>query len=433
MLTRLDIQNFKTFGERVTFELRPLTILLGANGSGKTSVLDAAGLLAQSGPATEQKVQLKWGDRLSDAGLGGTNSFHNLDPTLEFWIAVEIEAGEHYAHWLRLQHEIAETEVQRLGYGIGSRPATDEWRHELSVDRKIVASNHTMRLGRSAKTRGHGSLLECDFSTPSERVFEPAASGDAALNPRLFIGTRAVGGKEVDEPSHARFMRFGLYTSFIAAYLRQRLFMIGPSRVPKRETPEIDAGPLAVGRRGERTITVLSVIFSRARHSEQARKIQSWAELFGMKFLTAGWVREEFLHAGCLDPTFETPLSIESAGAGAQQILPVITQIFSAPKSSVLAIEEPEAGLHPEGRVLAAKMLADAVNHGHQLLLSTHSSTILETLNQLADERTLNPDDIAVYRLVKTPAGVNVARIALEEAANARKPVASLAKVAQFS
>ncbi len=49
MLTRLAIKNFKSIGDPgIDLELRPLTFLVGKNGSGKSSVLEALALLAQS-------------------------------------------------------------------------------------------------------------------------------------------------------------------------------------------------------------------------------------------------------------------------------------------------------------------------------------------------------------------------------------------------
>ena len=49
MLTSLTLRNFKAAGPApLTLPLRPLTVLIGPNGSGKTSVLDALGLIVQS-------------------------------------------------------------------------------------------------------------------------------------------------------------------------------------------------------------------------------------------------------------------------------------------------------------------------------------------------------------------------------------------------
>jgi energy-coupling factor transporter ATP-binding protein EcfA2 len=389
MLTRLEIQNFKAFGEHVRFDLRPLTVLVGPNGSGKSSALEAIGLISQSTPGPEQAPQFRWRDRLVDLGTAGASAFHKPDHDLQLSLTVELEGGDHLRSWLHKHNYDPVIDARSLGYAVGHRRGTNEWKHQLFVNGEVAATNATMALGRGLVKRGQGAFLECASTRLPERVFEPAVSGNAVLSPKLFMGTKAIGGKEVDDATHHTFIAFGLFMSYIGAYLKQRVFMVGPSRVPAREAPLPDAGPLTVGRRGERTITVLSAIFAHPRHLAQARKIQHWAEIFGLGSLTSGWVREELLHAGYLDVDFEAPLGFESAGCGSQQILPVITQIFSAPANSVILIEEPEASLHPEAQIDLARMLADAVRHGHQLLLTTHSQALLMRWARLAGPSSL--------------------------------------------
>lgn len=49
MIERLTVRGFKSIGdEPVKLELRPITILVGKNGSGKSSLLEAVGILAES-------------------------------------------------------------------------------------------------------------------------------------------------------------------------------------------------------------------------------------------------------------------------------------------------------------------------------------------------------------------------------------------------
>ena len=41
MITAIEIENFKAFGERQRIELRPITLLFGPNSGGKSTVLHA--------------------------------------------------------------------------------------------------------------------------------------------------------------------------------------------------------------------------------------------------------------------------------------------------------------------------------------------------------------------------------------------------------
>ena len=414
MLSKLEIQNFKAFGEPARFDLRPLTLFTGQNGTGKTSALDAIGLLSQNVSAADSAPEFKWRDQHVDLGTTGTSAFHKPDHDLRLQLAVEVEAGDYFRNWLRKHNYDIDCDAETLGYTVAHHRGSEEWKHELMLDGKVIATNATIPLGRGLLKRGHGALLECNPSNLRERMFDPVVSGPAVLAPKLFMGTRAVGGELVNEQMHHRFLIFGLYASYIGAYLRRRIFMLGPNRVPTREAPRADAAPLAVGRRGERTITVLSAMFANPRHLTQSRKIQQWAEVFGLGSLTSGWVMEELLHAGYLDSEFETPLGFESAGCGAQQILPIITQIFCAPRNSAILIEEPEAGLHSKAQIDLARMLCDAVAQGLQLLITTHSETLVKALGEAAGTSQLGVDDLAVYRLTKTSSGARPEKVPIE-------------------
>ena len=123
---------------------------------------------------------------------------------------------------------------------------------------------------------------------------------------------------------------------------------------------------------------------------------------------------EELLHAGYLDSEFETPLGFESAGCGAQQILPIITQVFAAPTNSVILVEEPEAGLHPHAQRDLANMLCDAVAHGLQLVITTHSETLLKSLVEATESNHLRRDDMIVYQLSKSSSGAKSERVQIE-------------------
>ena len=52
MLSRVVIKNFKSIGEPgVDLALKPLTLLVGPNGGGKSSILEAIAVTAQQSPS----------------------------------------------------------------------------------------------------------------------------------------------------------------------------------------------------------------------------------------------------------------------------------------------------------------------------------------------------------------------------------------------
>lgn len=413
MLTRIEIQNFKAFGELAQFDLAPLTILVGPNGSGKTSVLEAIGLLAQTAPRAGEHAPFRWreGDFV-DFGPTGESAFHNPEQDLELMLGVEMETGPAFRSWLRKQNEPERENVEKLGYRVFHRRGLDEWKHELSVNSETVAVNWTTR--QPGRNRGWQPELKYLMDGAWTNVI-PQMGAQSVLSPLLFTSnsTRDSGGftNQMQQAS----AEFDLYVSHMAFYLKNHVFIVGADRLPRKAKPEASHGRLVVGRSGDATLSVLSTILGDSRYSREADRIRRWAGVFGLHSLAGGHTGEEFLSAGYVDKLSQVPLRMESAGFGSQQILPVITQLFAAPKGSVLLVEEPEISLHPEAQVQLVKMFAEGVSLDHQIILTTHSQTLLLALAEAAESNKLKPTDVAIYHLTPDPAGSKIQKLRLDD------------------
>jgi AAA15 family ATPase/GTPase len=59
-LNKLTIENFKSFKNRSEFEFAPITLLIGQNNSGKSTVLQSVKVLADNfGKDGRNKIELK--------------------------------------------------------------------------------------------------------------------------------------------------------------------------------------------------------------------------------------------------------------------------------------------------------------------------------------------------------------------------------------
>ena len=56
MLKEIEIENFKSIGPKIRIEFKPLTIFVGPNRSGKSSILQAIYLVASGGRFHELKI-----------------------------------------------------------------------------------------------------------------------------------------------------------------------------------------------------------------------------------------------------------------------------------------------------------------------------------------------------------------------------------------
>src|SRR5436190_7716853 len=83
MLTGISIENFKGIRERVEIELRPLTLLFGANSAGKSSILHALQYAAEIFERRNLDAGLI-GDGAAGVDLGGYQNFvHGHNPNLD--------------------------------------------------------------------------------------------------------------------------------------------------------------------------------------------------------------------------------------------------------------------------------------------------------------------------------------------------------------
>lgn len=94
LIKSLSLKNFKGFSEEVRIELRPITLLFGANSAGKSSVLQALQLvreILERGDANVDRTR-QGGDTID---LGGFRNFvHKRDLSREVTICVEMELGD---------------------------------------------------------------------------------------------------------------------------------------------------------------------------------------------------------------------------------------------------------------------------------------------------------------------------------------------------
>src|SRR5437870_4956831 len=86
MLTRLHLENFKGWEDTGSVRLAPITVLFGANSSGKTSLLQSLLLLKQTAESTDRARVLHPGDERTPVDLGTMSDVvfgHDLARTLK--------------------------------------------------------------------------------------------------------------------------------------------------------------------------------------------------------------------------------------------------------------------------------------------------------------------------------------------------------------
>lgn len=93
------------------------------------------------------------------------------------------------------------------------------------------------------------------------------------------------------------------------------------------------------------------------------------------------------------DTDFHRPVHV---GLGLTQVFPIVVAALSAAADDIILIENPEVHLHPAGQALMGMFLATVANAGVQVILETHSDHVLNGIRR-AVKAGLAPERVALH------------------------------------
>ena len=377
MITSLKIENFKSFGHRMdSLGLKPLNFIVGANASGKTNFISALRFLK---PALLQNVEVACAEH------GGTAEIRNK-------ILREREKPKPF----RIEFTINPPAYPRFRQGISKKNFTPgEIRFITEIDMKAthvipVVLNESLQFDLLLGNKYHDtfSLLR---SRDKVEVHDPA-------------GLRHVSQAfPISEEDRSMLVSgSGFLSSFVSSFRRQiegwSFFNINPdiARLASKDTVEPELGPA-----GEALASILHTLEKSGKNNRSLNHIVA-----GLQGAVPG-----FKNIKTLSPDFEgkrsfqvleerirTGINPRSVSDGTIRLLSLLVIAhWSARKSTLLAVEEPENGLHPHLSRNVIEILRTASEH-RQVLVTTHNP---DFLNELAPEEVILCDKIDGITRVK--------------------------------
>jgi len=328
----------------VECELRSLSVLIGANGSGKTSVLDVLSLLAAS-------AQGKLGERISDlSGLTGVLTAGRAK-RLSLGLALDVDGHEP----LRYSLTIAPSGIS---YVIESETLTQ-------VSGRSEAFKH---IDSSGQTIRYFNIVTGKLETPPWE--HTSSQTSLAQVPKMF-----------PEPEQFR--------QRLASSTFYHTLDVGP-RAPIRLPQPIRPAKLP-GKDGEDLVTCLYEM----RESEPDRfdAVQD-----ALRTAFPGFERLTFppVAAGTIamvwrDRNFPLGFYTHQLSEGTLRFLWLVTLLQSSALPTVTLLDEPEVSLHPELLSVLAELLREASQRS-QIFVATHSDRLV---------RFLRPEEVIVADLTE--------------------------------
>lgn len=112
--------------------------------------------------------------------------------------------------------------------------------------------------------------------------------------------------------------------------------------------------------------------------------------------------------------------NLVDVGYGVSQVLPIVVDILQNPPESTFLLQQPEVHLHPRAQAELGSFLAALVKEQKKkFIIETHSDYLVDRVRMdIRDKKFLRPEDVALLFFDKTDKGVEIHQLELDEYGN---------------
>ncbi len=331
---RIQITGFRRLRE-IEIDMRPMMVLIGANGVGKSTVLEAVSLLSDSAAGNLNRTL---------NSIGGMSHVCTLGQTRKISLAADMDCPGREPLCYRL-----EVEAKGQGYGIP--------------------------LEKLSRTRGGGfpeplTLIESRYD--DIRYFDVDAGKlvrpDWEHNPMESSLSQVP--KMFKQPEELR--------RALSSVSRLHVLDVGP-RAPVK-LPQQMKPARAPGEDGEDLVAFLYTLRESDRHRYEAIEDTLRSAFPGFETLNFPPAAAGMISLTWKEQFFRDPIYAHQLSEGILRFLWLISTLQSPNLSTITMIDEPEVSLHPELLSLLADLMKEAAEKT-QIIVATHSDRLIRFLD----------------------------------------------------
>jgi hypothetical protein len=393
-LTRLWVENFRCFSKRQELEIRPITVVLGKNNSGKSALVRAP-LVLSAGILNSSPLPLDLA-RLGDEPPEFVDLIHKRlghgNVTIGFEFDDEIAGSVRIDATIQNIDEWQTQVISQWAIRTAEMKASLEWLAAHDTENSDLRPYRIVMNGEPAEmgVRFKGLLLaQMSFWSPAWiQVFEIQARIRAGWDHIRHIGPFRTRPRRTNRPAGSSSISDDLDMRTIEVLIRDHIRGRGrlTSKINEYLGDHIPGWELDV-----------------------VPKYDAYSVGLKSKVERGLWV------------------ALPDAGTGVAQVLPILVRRamddLDPPAEDILEIvEEPELHLHPAAQAELADVFASYVTATEKprvrFLIETHSETFLLRLRRRVAEGRLSPDMLALYYVASTGEAATAQRINVDQLGN---------------
>ncbi|MCP4105656.1 MAG: AAA family ATPase [Desulfobacteraceae bacterium] len=377
MLKNVKISNFRAFDKEVDIRIRPVTVLIGQNNAGKSTLIKFLLMLQQTIEAGEDAFLVTEGRHVSLGSFKDLKNTSSRSKRLKFELKVETK-------------------------NIPSDQVGEIRKKLLEANRSEQVSELKIALEKTAKPSKN--LSPVTFKISSSISYGKEMAGWHKVTAGNIFSV------ESDDLKRTGFLLFprdsDTMHDLLEAFLRdlylqnlrseiRSLRHLSPVREEYQRKTAVKTLPSDdVGHMGEFAILHLQRLFEHGKKAEFIRKhIENVVDIVDLKFIPS------FMAYECRAKNRLTGSEayLGDFGFGVSQCIPVFVQGVLLKPGQLLIVEEPEAQLHPTAQLEMGSFFGELwKNWGVPCLIETHSENIILRLRRLISKGELDAGDVSI-------------------------------------
>ncbi|MDC5514827.1 DUF3696 domain-containing protein [Acinetobacter baumannii] len=457
MLKQISIENFKAFADLQEIDLAPITLIYGANSSGKSSIIHSLMVLKQSILFPNLKGGVYSDKRILDVGSYSTMVYSHQNSR-------DIAFGLRFADKMSNKFDLQEKLFTKFVYTYvdtekNKKHMKDSQGYSFIKNIYCEDANRRTNFGYCLTSKYDGKsdsttrsftlniLPEYDVLSHSKEIINKDVlaqlmeyfSFNAEEELAIPKGATIDGSKFVDslkklqedELDNKLFETLGFLSEKLSSHTNlikkelKKISYLGPLRSNPKRYYSIDTEfEITVGKEGENI-----AYFLKSNKENLTKKINTWFERFHIPYYfnprpIGERNSEPLIQIELKDLRNDVTVSPLDVGFGIGQILPILIEGVVR-EDSVICVEQPEIHLHPRLQAELAEFFVETCTK-NQWIIETHSEALILRIQKIIRNRKLingkrlKPEDISILYVIPSDKendyeGAEVIQIRLDE------------------